>query len=405
MAEKLKKVVVVFFTYNEKDNIERSVEAVLEQEKNMPGHKIEIVISDSHSPDGTGAIAKKLSEKDPRVHYIDVGKGIGMGIIEGHLYSLKNLNPDIMVQLDADGQVEWDVLPRLVKAIDEGYDLAIGSRFVKGGENKLSFSRRLFTYGSSLICRVIMGPLNIREFTNSARAFTPELFKKINLKRLPWREQSFIIQPAFLNEAVLAGAEYVEVPLVFKNRAEGYSKNKVLNYIFDTFTYVLDARLHKMGVNVPMFHFFHKSKTFFKFGMVGLTGTIIDFTIYNLLIKFAHFSPGVAKIFSTETAIFNNFLLNNFWTFGHRNPATNIFQRFGIFNLVSLGGLGIAVGMIAALHAIYGNGYAYFGPLRIAYYNLYFLATIPPAMVWNFTANSFITWKHRKETKESAATI
>lgn len=405
MAEKMKKVVVVFFTYNEKDNIEKSVEAVFGQEKEIPGHKIEIVISDSHSPDGTGEIAKKIAQKNSRVHYIDVGKGIGVGIIEGHLYSLKNLRPDILVQLDADGQVEWDVLPRLVKAIDDGYDLALGSRFVKGGENKLSFSRRLFTYGSSLVCRVIMGPLNISEFTNSARAFTPALFKKIDLDRLPWKEQSFIIQPAFLNEAIMAGAKYTEVPLVFKNRAEGYSKNKVLNYMFDTFTYVVDARLHKMGINVPLFHFLHKSKTFFKFATVGVIGTAIDLTIYNLLIKFGHLPPAVAKVFSTEIAIFNNFLLNNFWTFGHRVTTTNIFQRFGIFNLVSMGGLGIGVGMIALLHALYGDGYVYWGHLKIAYYNLYFLATIPPAMVWNFTANSFITWKHKKTPKESAATV
>src|SRR6185436_8912912 len=100
----------------------------------------------------------------------------GVGIIEGHLYSLKNLNPDIMAQLDADGQVEADVLLRLVKAIDDGYDLAIGSRFVQGGKNQLTLSRKIFTWGSSWVFRVMLGPLNVQEVTNSARAFTPTLF-------------------------------------------------------------------------------------------------------------------------------------------------------------------------------------------------------------------------------------
>src|SRR5690242_1085501 len=101
----MKKVVVVLFTYNERETLEKSVKDVFEQEKELPGHDFELVISDSHSPDGTGEIAQRLANQNKKIHYIDVGKGIGVGIIEGHLYSLRNLKPDIMAQLDADGQV------------------------------------------------------------------------------------------------------------------------------------------------------------------------------------------------------------------------------------------------------------------------------------------------------------
>ena len=124
--------------------------------------------------------------------------------------------------------------------------------------------------GSSLVFRILVGPFGIREVTNSARAFTPELFKRINFDRLPWREQTFIVQPAFLNEAILAGAKYKEVPLVFKNRAEGYSKNKVVNYTYDVITYAIDARLHKWGINFPLFYITRRAKTLIKFGVVGL---------------------------------------------------------------------------------------------------------------------------------------
>lgn len=392
-----KKIVVVLPTYNEKNSLAKFVDEVLEQGKNLPGYNIEILISDSNSPDGTGDLAKSLARKNPKIHYIQTGKGLGVGLIEGHNYSLKNLKPEIMVQLDADGQVQADVLPRLIKAIEEGYNFSFGSRFVEGGKNKLSFQRRLFSAGASLICRLIMGPFNIKEFTNSARAFTPALYKKINFNRLPWREQTFIVQPAFLNEAILAGATYKEVPLVFRNRHEGYSKNKIVNYTYDVLTYCLDARLHKWGINFPLFYYTRRAKTIIKFALVGFIGTAVDFFFYNLFISFLGFRPATAKGFSTEIAILNNFSLNNIWTFRHRKTKSSFWQKLGIFNLVSFGGLAISVLIVKFLHIIYGDGMVNFFGLKIAYYNLFFFATIPPVLIWNFTVNHFVTWKREKD--------
>ncbi len=100
-----KKVAVLLFTYNEKDSLEKTVKDILEIEKELPGFDINVVISDSHSPDGTGELAARLSKESKKVHYLDVGRGIGVGIVEGHRYSLRNLNPDILAQIDADGQV------------------------------------------------------------------------------------------------------------------------------------------------------------------------------------------------------------------------------------------------------------------------------------------------------------
>ncbi|MCL4366960.1 glycosyltransferase [Patescibacteria group bacterium] len=393
----MKKVVVVLPTYNEKRNLEKFIGEVFKQENELPGFKIEVLIVDSSSPDGTGELAQKLAAKNPKIHFLNVGRGLGVALVQGHQYSLSHLKPDILAQLDADGQVEADVLVRLVKAVDEGFDLALGSRFVEGGKNKLSPSRQLFSAGSSWICRIIMGPINIKEFTNSARAFTPALFKKINLNRLPWHEQSFIIQPAFLNEAILTGAKYKEVPLVFKNRAEGYSKNKVVQYMYDVITYAIDARLHKWGINFDFYHYTRRARTFLKFGTVGLTGTLVDFGFYNIFINFFSIAPATAKGFSTEIAIINNFTLNNVWTFKYRKTTTKLWQKFIIFNIVSLGGLAIAVTMIKLLHMLYGDGFWHLGPISIPFYNLYFFATIPPVMIWNFVVNHLVTWRNHPE--------
>jgi len=392
-----KKILVVLPTYNEKDNIEKFSKLVLEQEKVMPGYSLEVLIVDSKSPDGTGEIAEKLSKENKKVHVLSVGPGLGVALIEGHRYSLKHLSPDIMVQLDADGQVGVDVLPLLVKGIEDGYDLVLGSRFVKGGKNNLSFSRRIFSAGASWVSRLIMGPFDIQEVTNSARAFTPALFKKMNIDRIPWKEQTFIIQPAFLNEAILAGAKYIEVPLEFHDREDGYSKNKTVNYTFDLFSYAIDARLRKWGLNIPFFHITRRSKTVLKFGMVGATGTIIDFIFYKFFIAYFALTPAWSKGYSTEIAIVNNFLLNNFWTFRSRKTTTNIWQRFGLFNIVSLGGLAISVIIVKVLHDTFGDGFFWFGDRHIAYNNFYFFATIPPVMIWNFAVNHFVTWKNKSD--------
>ena len=391
-------VSVVLPTFNEKSNILQTIDRVLEQQNYLPGWEIHIVIADDvRSTDGGDELVKKIARGNGRLHLLKVEPGLGVGLIEGHRYAIERLNPDILAQLDADGQVVPDVLIRLVKTIEEGYDFAIGSRFVEGGKNQLSFGRRLFTYGASLFCRLVMGPLDVSEFTNSARAFTPELFKKINLRSLPWKEPTFIVQPAFLHEAILTDAKYKEVPLVFKNRLEGYSKNKIFNYTYDVITYCIDARLHQWGFNYPFFHLTRRAKTPVKFGLVGFIGTVVDFLFYKIFINFGGFPPATSKGFSTEIAILNNFMLNNFWTFRYRKTKTSIWQKLGIFNLVSFGGLVIGVLIVKFLHLTYGDGFVDIGFRKIAYNNFYFFATIPFVMTWNFLMNHLITWKNKED--------
>lgn len=393
-----KTVSVVLPTYNEKANIEKTVDKVLEQEKNLPGWEIHIVIADDvRSSDGTEKIARAICQKNKRVHFIKANPGLGVGLIEGHRYAMGKIRPDILAQLDADGQVVTNVLVDLVQTVEQGFDLAIGSRFVRGGKNQLSIGRRIFTYGASLFCRVLMGPWDVREFTNSARAFTPSLFQKLNFDRLPWRETSFIIQPAFLHEAILAGAKYKEVPLIFRNRLEGYSKNKVFNYTYDVITYCIDARLHKWGFDMPFFYLTRRAKTIVKFGLVGFVGTLVDFLFYKLFINLGGFPPATSKGISTEVAIINNFILNNYWTFRYRKTKTNIWQKLGIFNVVSLGGLLVGVLIVKYLHILYGDGFIYLFGRPIAYNNFYFFATIPPVMLWNFTVNHLVTWRNRND--------
>lgn len=108
-------------------------------------------------------------------------------------------------------------------------------------------------------------------------------------------------------------------------------------------------------------------------------------------------TPATAKGFSTEIAIVNNFILNNYWTFRYRKTKTNFWQKLGIFNIVSLGGLIISVLIVKFLHLTYGDGFITILGRPIAYNNFYFFVTIPPVMVWNFTVNHFVTFRHQED--------
>ncbi len=396
--EKLKKVIVLAPTYNEKHNVEKAVELILDQNDKVPGFEIEVLVVDSHSPDGTGEIVEKLAKKNPKVHFLDLTeRGLGVAIMRGYDYALKELNADVLMQIDADLQHDPNDIPKFLEKIKEGYEFVQGSRFAKGGANQISPARQIFSMGSSFVCRLLTGIWQITDFGPSFKAFTRELYERMDKSSIPYQGTTFLVQPALVVEAIRAKAKTAEVPIIFINRKEDKSKNQVANYIIDIIGYGMEVRLSKMGIKIPVLFWARRSKLFIKFGTVGFLGTMIDFIIYNILIGGFGIRPATSKAISTEIAILNNFTLNNIWTFKKRKTDNKLWQKLVIFNFVSLGGLAISVLIVKFLHIVYGDGVVEIGPLRIAYYNLYFFATIPPTMTWNFFMNHFFTWKRRVE--------
>lgn len=390
----MKRVVVVAPTYNEKGSIEKAVLLMLSQNGKIPGFEIHVLVADSHSPDGTGEIVKKMQKKNPRLHFLDVyERGLGLAIVKGYEYALNNLKADVLMQIDADLQHDPNDIPKFLEKINQGYTYVQGSRFIKGGSNEISLMRQLFSFGSSFVCRFLTGIWEISDFTPSYKAYTKELYLKINTSAIPWQGTTFLIQPAAVVEAKKAGAKMGEVPIRFINRRADKSKNEILNYIFDIIGYGLEVRLSSWGINFPALYWVRRSKTFIKFGTVGFFGTIVDFILYNILISSFGLPPATSKGISTEIAILNNFSFNNIWTFKRRKTKNPLWKKFLIFNLVSLGGLVIGVLIVKYLHNIYGDGSASLFGLQVPYYNLYFFATIPFMMTWNFIMNHYFTWK------------
>jgi dolichol-phosphate mannosyltransferase len=393
-----KRVVVVAPTYNEKNNLEEVVKLILEQNGKVSGYEIHVLIADSHSPDGTGKIAERLARENAKVHYIDITeRGLGLAIITSYEYAIKKLDADVLMQIDADLQHDPNDLPKFLDKINQGYEYVQGSRFAKGGTNEIPLHRQIFSWGSSIICRALTGIWQISDFGPSYKAYTKELWERMDKASIPYHGTTFLIQPAAVVEAYRAKAKMIEVPIKFRKRGADRSKNEVANYIIDIIGYGLEVRLSKWGIKLPVLYLARKSKTFIKFGTVGFVGTLVDFIFYKFFIYQFGLIPPTAKLISTSIAVQNNFLLNNKWTFKQRKTKNSLLAKWLLFNLVSSGGVAISFGIVYLLHALYGDHMFFLGPIHFAYNNLFFLATIPPVMTWNFLMNHFVTWKHEAD--------
>lgn len=396
--DELKKVVVVAPTFNEQGSITEAVKQILSQNGKVPFFDIEVLVVDSHSPDGTGEIAQELAAKNPKVHFLDVTeRGLGLAIISGYKYALEKLGADILMQIDADLQHDPGDIPKFLKKINEGYEFIQGSRFTKGGSNKISAARQLFSLGMSISCRLLTGIWSISDFAPSYKAFTRQLYMRMDKTSIPWHGTTFLISPALVVEASRARAKMTEVPIIFRARGMDRSKNEIANYIIDVVGYGLEVRLSKWGLKIPILYYARKSKTFIKFGTVGFFGTMIDLLFYNIFISLLGFTPATSRAISMEIAILNNFTWNNAWTFGNRKTKNNFWSKLLIFNFVSFGGLAMGVLIVKFFHLLYGDGILTIGPIAIQYYNLYFFVTIPPVMTWNFLMNHYLTFKREMD--------
>src|SRR3989304_1722795 len=174
------RLVVNIPTYNEKENIEEVIRRVLAVAKKIPDIDLHVLISDSHSPDGTDKIVKNITRSNPKVHYLDVKeRGLGVGLVKGHRFAIDRLKADILAQMDGDLSHDPQTLPEMVSYIQEGYDLVNGSRLMKNGKNLLGWHRRLFTRGSALFCKLSLGTFKVTEYTNSYIAFNSRLLENI----------------------------------------------------------------------------------------------------------------------------------------------------------------------------------------------------------------------------------
>ena len=209
-------VTVVVPTYNERENLPDLAPAVT-------SHGFNLLIVDDNSPDGTGEIASALAARNPSISVLhrDSKGGLGPAYAAGFDRALGE-GARIVIEMDADFSHDPADLPRLVSAIDAGADLAIGSRYVPGGDTPdWPAHRRFISRGGNLYARLMLG-IGIRDATAGFRAFRAPA-----LRRLPYSEaraSGYAFQVEMAWWAHRDGLEIVEVPITFRDRTRGTSK-------------------------------------------------------------------------------------------------------------------------------------------------------------------------------------
>lgn len=213
--------IIIIPTYNEKENIEKIIRAISALEKCF-----HILVIDDGSPDGTAAIVKRLMEDEFKGRLFLVersGKlGLGTAYIAGFKWSLAH-DYEYIFEMDADFSHAPSDLPRLYSACaDEGYDLAIGSRYVTG-VNVVNWpiGRVLMSYFASKYVNFVTG-FKIHDTTAGFKCYRRRVLETIDLDQIRFKGYAFQIEMKFTTHQ--CGFRIKEVPVVFVNRVEGVSK-------------------------------------------------------------------------------------------------------------------------------------------------------------------------------------
>jgi dolichol-phosphate mannosyltransferase len=238
------RAVVVTPTYDEKESIAEFITAVLAQQEKVPEFDLHILVADGHSQDGTLEIVQSLAETHAQVHLLDVEeRGIGVALYKGFHYALDYLKADVLMQIDADFQHNPEDIPRFLNEISKGYDLVSGSRFIPDSNFKMPFYRFVLSVGSNQLIRLMLGLKGVTDFTTSYRAFTKEIFLKVDPDSIAWQEKSFIFVPVLLVRLLEGGAHFTEISMTEHPRNEGYSKMIYWRYILDIIWFSIKTRL------------------------------------------------------------------------------------------------------------------------------------------------------------------
>ncbi len=211
---------VIIPTYNEKENIEAIITAVISLD--MP---IDILIVDDNSPDGTAEIVQKLQKKYPKCLHLEIRQeknGLGSAYIHGFKWALER-DYEYILEMDADFSHDPKDLPRLINACEkDGADLSIGSRYVKGiSVVNWDIKRILLSYFASKYVRFITR-IPIHDTTAGFVCYNRKVLETIHLDKIKFVGYAFQIEMKF--KAWKHGFDFKEVSVIFTDRVRGESK-------------------------------------------------------------------------------------------------------------------------------------------------------------------------------------
>ncbi|MDB4881687.1 MAG: dolichyl-phosphate beta-D-mannosyltransferase [Gemmatimonadetes bacterium] len=212
------KSLVIVPTYNERENIRRLVNSVLRQDG-----RLEMLIVDDGSPDGTGEIVKEIEAADPRVHLLarPHKMGLGTAYIAGFRWALER-DYQYVLEMDADFSHDPGHLPQFLEAIQNA-DLVLGSRYQQGRVTVVNWpiSRLILSYSANLYARAVTG-LPVWDATGGFKCFRRSVLEAIDFSKVRSNGYAFQIEMSF--RAWKRNFRIAEIPIVFVDRTEGTSK-------------------------------------------------------------------------------------------------------------------------------------------------------------------------------------
>ncbi|HYD35319.1 MAG TPA: glycosyltransferase family 2 protein [Vitreimonas sp.] len=391
----MKKAIVIIPTYNEKENIQKVVPVLQDVFKNIKNWDMHILVVDDTSPDKTYETVQQLQKKHKNLHLvINPNKaGLGGAYLKGMAEAFGKLKADVVFEFDADLSHDPTKIPALLQKIEDGYDLVLGSRYVKGGgiPDDWGWHRKFLSKVGNLIIMLVFTDFSIRDWTAGYRAITRQVYEAVHPELHSERFSGYTFQIGFLHKTVRKGFKVAEVPFKFVDRTIGQSKLGP-EYIKNTLIYIFKVRLQEI-VN-------HR---IFKFVVVGGLGALIQLSslqLYRALTGNGGWGLSGfqwATLLSIETAIISNFILNNLWTFADRKlSAIQLPGKFVQFNIASMGSLIIQFILSTAGE----KGIGLFTLFTLPIINLaidtglvYAVMGILIGMFWNFFAYSRLVWK------------
>ena len=212
------KALIIVPAYNENENIEGIIRAVLAQ-----GDDIDILVVDDNSPDGTGEIVDSLAVSEPRIHAIHrEGKlGLGSAYIAGFKWALANTDTQFVFEMDADFSHDPNAIPEFLEKVKD-MDLVIGSRYLHGiTVINWPLSRLILSYGANVYTHIITG-LPLKDSTGGFKCFRRETLEQLPLDTIRSDGYSFQIEMNFF--CWKKGFRIVEMPILFTDRRVGISK-------------------------------------------------------------------------------------------------------------------------------------------------------------------------------------
>jgi dolichol-phosphate mannosyltransferase len=302
------KVVIIIPTYNESSVIQMTIEQVFSSVKTIKQYDIHILIFDSASTDKTQEIVVSLQNKYANLHLITESSksGLGSAYLQAMNYAIFVLNADIVFEFDADLSHQPKYINPILELLNT-CDCVLGSRYIQGGSipKNWEFHRKLFSVLGNYIARAVL-TAKYKDFTSGFRATRRQQLLKVLPKQFLTNHYAYKMQLLWLLHK--NKAKICELPIEFIDRNTGYSKLPK-NSIFDSLRVIFTLRYYEI-------------KRYLKMCLVGSLGIIVQFITYNLLREYTHFSPFMASQIAVCTAIINNFILNNKFTFGKRSKQS-----------------------------------------------------------------------------------